>query len=189
MPAGGVASCPTTKRADEPLSATVSTKLIFQFSMRESTISSVGTSASVASRTSRSVRPGPAQRSAEDDPDLGLDARLDQLVEEARLAVLDPHVGEEVTEVGLVDAQHLLHRLGREPDLLPDDLFAGGLAAFDVRELDRVGVVGRELGSARERRDLRALALGGEELVGKRLDVERGGGGHATAALSAAGSA
>ena len=79
-----------------------------------------------------------------------------------------------MAEVGLIDPEHLLHRLGGEADLHPGDLFAGRLPPFDVGELDGIGVAGREGRAGRKRLDLLTIAFGGEELVGEGLDVYDG---------------
>ncbi len=107
------------------------------------------------------------------DPDFALDPWLNQLVELALALVLDAHVGEQVAEIRLIDAQHLLHGQGREADLLPGDLFAGSLPLGYVGKLNRIGILGRKLRAPGERRDLLTVALGGEELLGKGAKVDR----------------
>ena len=70
-------------------------------------------------------RAGRRRGPAEHEGDLGLDPRLQQPRRRAPVAVGVGHVVEEDAEVGLVDAQLLLHRRRGEADLAADDHGAG----------------------------------------------------------------
>ncbi len=55
--------------------------------------------------------------------------------------IAHPHTIGQETEVRLVYAQHVLHRLGRDPDLLADHPLAVRLAQGERRQRNGVGVV------------------------------------------------
>ena len=75
----------------------------------------------------------------EDERDLGLHPGLEHGVDRERGAVAVGHVVEQDAEVGLVDAQLLLHRRRGEPDLAAHHRGPGGEALVGVAALDRVG--------------------------------------------------
>ena len=69
----------------------------------------------------------------------------------------------EVTEVGLVDAELLLHRQRGQADLVADDPAAGVGPGADLLELDGIGVLdGQAVELLGERRDRRAGGEGGD---------------------------
>src|SRR3990167_7099937 len=92
----------------------------------------------------------------EDEGDLALGLGLHQpLADRHGLAAVEHHgIGQEA-EVRLIHAQHVLHRLAGDADLLADDLLAGGQPAFEHAQGDVVGVVDADgetaLGQRRDR--------------------------------------
>ena len=76
MSAGDTRASPSTKPADEALSAMVSHNAIFQSVIRVSISSIDGTRASVAASTSSSVQLGARQVVGQDEADLDLDPRV-----------------------------------------------------------------------------------------------------------------
>ena len=121
---------PSTTRALEPLSATVSCSLMRQSTMRES-ITSKHTQHVV--RGVEHVRDGdarPAQPLAQHERGLDFDLRIDQLAQIERRASIVHHRVEQVPVVGLADAEQFLHRLRGEADLVADDLLAARDAAL-----------------------------------------------------------
>ena len=85
----------------------------------QSTISTAAAIPAIARRASSTLTPGPAQRRAQHEGDLGLDLRLDEIAQRDRVAVGVDGRGQHRAVIGRVDPDHLLHRLGREPDLEP----------------------------------------------------------------------
>jgi hypothetical protein len=131
-PGQRLAASASTKKADEPLSATVSAKVIFQSAMRLSTISI----AAWTVRPPRRHRPscsGSGQVRAQHERDLasalGCRQRAGSSVPPSAIA----HVIEQHAEIGLIDAQLRLHRLGGQARLAPDD--AAALIASQNRVL------------------------------------------------------
>ncbi len=102
------------------MSATVSTIEMFQSLIRLSTISIAATTKSVARITSLAITGRSGRSLLQHERHLGLDTRLHQPGRRHRLAVADRHVGEQHTEVGPIDAEHLLHHRRRQPDLAAD---------------------------------------------------------------------
>ena len=66
------------------------------------------------------ARRAPCQVAADDEGHLGLDLGLHQALHRHFVAVEELHVVEQDAEVGLVDAQLLLHRARGQADLLAD---------------------------------------------------------------------
>ena len=110
-----------TKKAEEPLSATVSAKLIFHSAMRLSTISIAAWTDAVAAATASAVVLGIGKRCRKHQRDFGLALGLDDPAPGPAPAVGDAHVIEQHAEIGLVDAKLRLHGLRGEPDLATDD--------------------------------------------------------------------
>ena len=162
----GVKRDPRTKRPHEPLSAIVSTSLIRQSAMRLSMISSGNRVPDHAERIERR-HPGSGEIPVEHDP-ISASMRGKIIVAELDLgAVLDVHVVGEHPEVGFVDAEHLLHRLRRQPDLVTELPATVAEEVLDVRQLDRVRVGDRQLGvGIRQRSDRLRGARGLSESVG-----------------------
>ena len=99
--------------------------------------------------------------------DLALAARRQQCVGGDRLAGRHDHVVKEVAVVRLIHPQQFLHRLAAQADLLADHLAPVGQALFHDRQLDAVGVRGREIGKARRQRvHRRAGGRGLQQLTG-----------------------
>src|SRR5262249_3814659 len=63
---------------------------------------------------------GAAEVPLQNEGDLALRARLEEAVGGHGVAVAKPHLRGEVAEVGLIDAERLLHDLARHADLLAD---------------------------------------------------------------------
>ncbi len=152
---------------DEALSATVSWILIFQSRMRESTISKHGLDA-IGRREHVGRREARATRSRFSTNAISPSARgwIRRSVGTAPPS-RSQHLGGQVAEVRLVDAEHLLHGLARHADLLADVRTPSRSSLpRDDRELDAVGVLDRDLRLALgERRDREALAQRPVELV------------------------
>jgi hypothetical protein len=109
---------------------------------------------------------------AEDEGDLDLDARCAESLRLDHIALEDEHIAQQMSEVGLVDAHHLLHRARGEADLMPSNLGAPGEALLDVSLLDRVGVLDIEPGPLLSQgRNGRRLALGLREGPSRRLPL------------------
>ena len=184
----GLPSVPTTNSPLEALSATVSVKVMSQSSMRESTISSAGSATSTASRTSSRVisssvagsmsRPSRKATSASTRGCSSGCHRDRRAVD----AVADVHVVEQVAEVGLVDAELVLHGLRRRADLAADHGGPAGEPRLHETLLDGVRrgqVVGADQVAHRSARDA-GLQRGAEALDGGRDGVL---GGHETRIL------
>ena len=172
---GFTRSGPRTNPAEDALSAMVSPIRMSQSTIRLSISSIAGATASVASMTSCSVHPSPGEVVAEDERDLDLHPRV--AVAAGTRPVrrrTDLHVVQQVAVVRLVDAHHLLHRLRREPDLVPADPGARVQPTPDVEQLDLVGVDHVEVrpGLA-QRRDRRAVASAAAQGVGRPRVVRR----------------
>ena len=88
---------------------------------------------------------GPLQFAPQHESRLDFDLRVDERTEIERHALVVQHRVEQMAVVGLVDAEHLLHRPGREPDLVADDVFAALEPPLHVRLLDPVRLGHREL--------------------------------------------
>ena len=73
--------------------------------------------------------------------DLAFDLGLDQPAAVDGLAVAVFHVGEQHAEVGLIDAQLLLHRQGRQADLAPAQAPTGRQGGQGVDLLHGVGIL------------------------------------------------
>ena len=165
----------TTSMALEALSATVSWILIFQSWMRESTISKHAFRQSVAASTCGGVSPGP-WRSRLSTNAISPSARgWIKRPDRHRAAVVHQHLRGQVAEIGLVDAERLLHDLARHADLLADVLDALALElARDDGELDAIGVVdGDRRLALRERGDREAPPQRPVELFAVRVDLVR----------------
>jgi hypothetical protein len=87
-----------------------------------------------------------------------------------RAVVLD-HVVEQHAEIRLVDADGVLHRLGRQADLVADDRAALGALDAHPFALDGVGILDGDVG-VRMREDVDRIAafLGFLERMGQALD-------------------
>jgi hypothetical protein len=82
-------------------------------------------------------------------------------------AVGDHHVVEQVAVIRLVDLRGALHRLRGQPDLVADQLGAGGDLAIGDLGGDRVGVLHGDVGPGLGELDgLFALLLGGDQDIG-----------------------
>lgn len=96
-----------------------------------------------------------------DERDLRFDPWLDEAIGGYACAVVEQHVVEEHAGIGRVDAERLLHGIGRQPDLPADDAVAVVAFAPDQSRLDRIGVVDRHFGMLeREEPDLFSIAFG-----------------------------
>ena len=94
-------------------------------------------------------------------PDLDLDTRVEERARFDRLILEHLHLVEQVAVVGFVDVHHLLHRLGRESDLVTYDARTLGNPLPDVDQLNLVGVDDVDVGfPASQRADGHAAALG-----------------------------
>jgi hypothetical protein len=131
------------------LSATVSTRVIFPSSIAESTISRAGSTWSTARSNSPKVVSGWG-RSRPSKGDLAFDLGLDQPAAVDGLAVAVFHVGEQHAEVGLIDAQLLLHRQGRQADLAPAQAPTGRQGGQGVDLLQRRHPAGTGCQNARK---------------------------------------
>jgi hypothetical protein len=101
------------------LSATVSTRVIFQSSIAESTISRAGSTWSTGAQQFAQGRIGVREIAPQDEGDFAFDLGLDQPGAVDGLAIAVFHVGEQHAEIGLIDAQLLLYRQGCQADLAP----------------------------------------------------------------------
>ncbi len=108
----------------------------------------------------------------EDEGDLALGFGLHQsLADRHRFAAVEHHGVGQVTEVRLVHAQHVLHRLAGHADLLADDLLAGRQASFEHAQRDVVGVVDADVeATLGQRADRLAVEHGLVQLVAERVD-------------------
>ena len=107
---------------------------------------------------------GAFQRLAEHERELDLDPRHAVVGVRHLDAVVQQHVVQQMAVVRLVDLRGLLHRLRRQPDLVADDLRAGGGLVPDDLGLYRVGILDRDIGQRLGQLPHRLpLGLGGDE--------------------------
>ena len=117
-PKRAVARPPSTTRADEALSAMVSSSVIFQSRIRQSMISRTGTTKSVARSTSATLTPGPSRRRPRTKATSTSTRGWHRMAGVDGVLLEDEHVVEQVAVVRLVDAHHLLHGPGRQAHLV-----------------------------------------------------------------------
>jgi len=98
--------------------------------------------------------------------DFGLDLRLQQPAGGNDTLFADLHVGEEDTEIGLIDPELLLHRLRRQPDLGADDPPARPDPMVAIQRLDRIGVVDRGVRFGEADRCVGRTGMGGADAGG-----------------------
>ena len=128
---GRIGRPPVTMPAAAPLSEMVS-KILRGFCTRASTISSDGTTYSVARKHVCQADAGALERLAENECELDLDARRAVIGVRHLGAVGDHHVVEQMSVIRFVDLRGLLHRLRGEADLVADQLAAlSDLLALD----------------------------------------------------------
>ena len=114
---------------------------------------------------------GAGERATEHEGRLDLDLRVDQRAEVERAVLVEHHRVEKMTVVGLAHAEELLHRLGGESDLAPDDALAALHPPLDVATLDGVGIAQGEPGIIlRERRDRATAGFGLGQRIGATCD-------------------
>jgi hypothetical protein len=91
---------------------------------------------------------GACQLGCHHERDLGLDAGLQKGVEGDLVTLIDEHVVEQHSEVGLAHPQQVLRGPRRQPDLPTPDHGSCRDTAVDVVGLDRVGVGDRQIAPA-----------------------------------------
>ena len=171
--AGDTRALPSTKPADEALSAMVSHILICQSLILVSMSSIDGTNASVAASTSSSVHSAPGRSSDRMKP-TSTSTRGNRYLPGLHRHVFEHlHLVEQMPIVGLVDAHHLLHHLRRQPHLVPHHPGALGDPLADVDQLDLVGVDDVDIGVAGRQRGDRLTAPLGLRKVGGQLVADR----------------
>ena len=115
------------------------------------------------------------QRRAKNESKFDFDARRAVVGVRYFGAVSDHHIIEQMPIVGLVDLRRLLHRLGREPDLVPDQLATlSHLLPLDL-VLDRVSILERDRRpGGRELHHRLAITLSGQQELCRLLAVRIG---------------
>ena len=170
MSDGATRASPSTKPADDALSAMVSQSAIFQSVIRVSINSIEGTNASVALEDVLFGAIRARQVMGQDETDLDLHPRVQVPVGFDRDVLKDLHLVEQVAVVGFVDTHHLLHRQRREADLVAYHPGALSEPLPDVDQLDFVRVDDVDLGMpGRQRCDRLAAPLGLCEIGGERV--------------------
>ena len=145
---GSTSASPSTNTPQDALSATVSWIFIFQSRMRESTISKQAITPSVAASDIGVGDTRAHEVPLEHERDLSLGARLDQHIagRADRRRCGRPSVGQ-ITEIGLVNVEHGLHRLAGDTDFLADHRLAVGQAPLSMRGRRRTRLRGTCRGS------------------------------------------